>query len=215
MVFCGSEFAIISAVSRIADEPEPLSLMPGPSMTLSRCAPAMTTLSVFLPGSSAMTLWSTRVSAGSTSTNAVEPAAARAPPWAKPAPTTGTAGSPTPPGGPRGGPAAGHPRDRGGTRRRQGLALGEAGADHGDGVLHHRAVGEAGRVADEQLRPVRRVALVEDDHRLRAGLLGEERLVAEGAGAALDERDVGVAGEVDGGEGRGLADAGGGAGRGT
>ena len=49
-------FAINSAVSNSAAEPEPLSLIPGPSMTLSRWAPAITTLSSFLPGSSAMTL---------------------------------------------------------------------------------------------------------------------------------------------------------------
>src|SRR4028118_2382954 len=148
MVFCGSEFAIISAVSRIADEPEPLSLMPGPSMTLSRCAPAMTTLSVFLPGSSAMTLWSTRVSAGSTSPNAGGPAAARAP---------GVAGGGVGvrPGRRRedlGGDAGlggEHLHERGGTRRRQGLALGEAGADHGDGGLPHRAVGGGGRGGGE------------------------------------------------------------------
>ena len=45
-----------SAVSSSAAEPEPLSLIPGPSITLSRCAPAITTLSVFLPSSSAITL---------------------------------------------------------------------------------------------------------------------------------------------------------------
>ena len=81
----------MSAVSSSAAEPEPLSLMPGPSMTLSRCAPAITTLSSFLPGSSAMTLKSVRVSAGSTSTNAVDPAWDRATPSAKLAPTTGIA----------------------------------------------------------------------------------------------------------------------------
>src|ERR1700753_3328378 len=39
---CG-ELPSCSAVSRTAATPEPLSLMPGPSGTLSRCAPAMTT----------------------------------------------------------------------------------------------------------------------------------------------------------------------------
>src|SRR5687767_6836042 len=36
--------AICSAVSRIAAEPDPLSLIPGPAGTESRCAPAITTL---------------------------------------------------------------------------------------------------------------------------------------------------------------------------
>ena len=38
--------AICSAVSSCAAEPEPLSLMPGPSITESRCAPDTTTRSV-------------------------------------------------------------------------------------------------------------------------------------------------------------------------
>ena len=88
-MFCGFRLAIIRAVSRSAADPEPLSLIPGPSMTLSRWAPAMTTLSSFLPSSSAITLKSVRVSAGSTSTSAVEPGWARATPLAKLAPTTG------------------------------------------------------------------------------------------------------------------------------
>jgi hypothetical protein len=67
-VFSGSELAIISAVSSSPAEPDPLSLMPGPSMTLSRWAPAITTLSSSLPGSSAITLTFSRISDGGTST---------------------------------------------------------------------------------------------------------------------------------------------------
>ena len=89
MVFSVGTLAIISAVSRSADEPEPLSLIPGPSMTLSRWAPAITTLSSLRPSSSAMTLKSVRVSAGSTSTKAIDPGADSATPSAKLAPTTG------------------------------------------------------------------------------------------------------------------------------
>jgi hypothetical protein len=40
----GLTLAICSATSRMAADPEPLSLMPGPAWTESRCAPAMTTL---------------------------------------------------------------------------------------------------------------------------------------------------------------------------
>ena len=79
----------MSAVSRSAAEPEPSSFIPGPSITLSRWAPAITTLSVFLPSSSAITLKSVRVSDGRTLTNAVEPGCDSATPSAKLAPTTG------------------------------------------------------------------------------------------------------------------------------
>ena len=48
--------ASCSADSSSAALPEPLSLMPGPSSTESRCAPAMTTLLSFLPFFSASTL---------------------------------------------------------------------------------------------------------------------------------------------------------------
>ena len=41
----GLTFSICSAISRIVPEPEPLSLMPGPSSTPSRCAPTTITLS--------------------------------------------------------------------------------------------------------------------------------------------------------------------------
>ena len=41
------KLAICSAISRMVAEPLPLSLMPGPASTLSRCAPTTTTL----PGS--------------------------------------------------------------------------------------------------------------------------------------------------------------------
>ena len=55
-VFCGLWFASCSATSRIAALPDPLSLMPGPASTESRCAPAITTLFSFLPFFSAITL---------------------------------------------------------------------------------------------------------------------------------------------------------------
>ena len=55
-VFSGFSFEICWAISSSAAEPLPLSLMPGPACTESRCAPAITTLSSFVPGSSAMTL---------------------------------------------------------------------------------------------------------------------------------------------------------------
>jgi hypothetical protein len=42
----GSVFCIASAISRIVPLPETLSLMPGPSSTLSRWAPTTMTLSV-------------------------------------------------------------------------------------------------------------------------------------------------------------------------
>jgi hypothetical protein len=92
-VFCGFTLAIISAVSSRAAEPEPLSLMPGPAVTLSRWAPAITTLSSLVPGSSAITLTSVRVCDGGTRTCAVEPGWASATPLAKLAPTTGMVGS--------------------------------------------------------------------------------------------------------------------------
>ena len=78
------------------------------------------------------------------------------------------------------------------------------------GRLRPREVEEAG-VAEEQAQPVVAlddVALVEDDDRLGAGVLGVLRLQAEGAGAALDQRDVGVAAEIERGEVRGLTPAG-------
>jgi hypothetical protein len=43
-VFCGWTWAICNATSRSAALPEPLSLIPGPARTESRCAPAITTL---------------------------------------------------------------------------------------------------------------------------------------------------------------------------
>src|SRR3954467_12986462 len=139
--------------------------MPGPSMTLSRWAPAMTTLSAFLPGRSAITLSAVRVSGGSTFTNALEPSALRATPWSKLAPTTGMPcvtgpgapgiGSPTPPAPPtiRSPPAGGV----GGRRRRRpaGGRPGAAPGGRGDPPL-----GVGG------------VALVEDDHGLGARLFG-------------------------------------------
>jgi hypothetical protein len=62
---------------------------PWEDVKLSRWAPAITTLSSFLPGSSAITLKSVRRSGGTTSMNAVEPGWDRATPSAKLAPTTG------------------------------------------------------------------------------------------------------------------------------
>jgi hypothetical protein len=52
----GFTLAIWRAVSRIAALPEPLSLMPGPAFTESRCAPTMTTLFALPPTDSASTL---------------------------------------------------------------------------------------------------------------------------------------------------------------
>src|SRR5690349_15143271 len=46
-----------SAASRTAAEPVPLSLMPGPDDTLSRCAPVITTCSGSPPGQSATRLY--------------------------------------------------------------------------------------------------------------------------------------------------------------
>ena len=60
-----------------AADPLPLSLIPGPSGTESRWAPAMTTLSSFFPRSSAITFCSVRV-AMNVSTRAVDPACASA-----------------------------------------------------------------------------------------------------------------------------------------
>ncbi len=73
-VFCGLSLAICSATSSRAAEPLPLSLMPGPACTESRCAPAITTLLLLVPRSSAITFTCGRLSGGSTSTRAVEPA---------------------------------------------------------------------------------------------------------------------------------------------
>ncbi len=53
---CG-ELPSCTAVSSMAATPEPLSLMPGPSGTLSRCAPVMTTSCVDPVLVCAMTLW--------------------------------------------------------------------------------------------------------------------------------------------------------------
>ncbi len=66
-----------------------MSLMPGPAWTESRCAPAITTLSSFMPFSSAMTLTCGRCSGALTTMRAVDPGWARATPSAKLAPTTG------------------------------------------------------------------------------------------------------------------------------
>ena len=81
-VFCGLTFAICSAISRSAADPLPLSLMPGPACTESRCAPAMTTLSSLTPGSSAMTFFCGRCSGAGTKTFAVDPSWERATPCA-------------------------------------------------------------------------------------------------------------------------------------
>ena len=88
-VFCGFSLAMFSAISSRAAEPLPLSLMPGPAWTESRWAPAITTLSLLVPGSSAITFTCGRSSGGSTTMNAVEPACASAAPSANEAPTTG------------------------------------------------------------------------------------------------------------------------------
>jgi hypothetical protein len=74
------------------------------------------------------------------------------------------------------------------------LTVGEAGAHHRDGG---RGRGER---PDDQSLTVGRVALVEDDDRLGAGGLGVGCLVREGAGATLDQRDVGGPAEVQPGE---------------
>ena len=55
-------FAICSATSRMVAEPLPLSLMPGPSVTESRWAPTITTLSGSPPLDSAKTFWVVRTS---------------------------------------------------------------------------------------------------------------------------------------------------------
>ncbi len=55
-MFHGFTFAIWIAVSRMAADPEPLSWIPGPALTESRCAPTTTTLLSLRPGSSASTL---------------------------------------------------------------------------------------------------------------------------------------------------------------
>ena len=61
-MLAGLTLAIWMAVSSSAALPEPLSLMPAPSWTESRCAPAMTTLSSLPERVSAITLYATRVS---------------------------------------------------------------------------------------------------------------------------------------------------------
>ena len=53
---------ICSAVSRMVAEPLPLSLMPGPSTTESRCAPTTTVRPLRPVGVSAITLYVGRVS---------------------------------------------------------------------------------------------------------------------------------------------------------
>jgi hypothetical protein len=56
-VLRGFTFAIWIAVSRIAAEPEPLSLIPGPALTESRCAPTVILFaSPLSPGSVALML---------------------------------------------------------------------------------------------------------------------------------------------------------------
>ena len=94
-----------------------------------------------------------------------------------------------------------HVRGRAGLGQR--LAVGEAGADHRD-------VGVESGASVPTIRPSRGrvVALVEDDHGLGAGGLGVERLDGERAGAALDQRDVVGAAEVEAGEVGRLAAAG-------
>jgi len=77
-------------------------------------------------------------------------------------------------------------------------------ADDRDGDGAGRLLAER---ADDQVQAPGVVALVEDDHRLGAGLLRVERLDAELAGAPLDEDDVGVAAQVEAGEVLGLAAA--------
>ena len=54
--------AISSAISRMVEEPLPLSLMPGPAITESRWAPTTTTRSSLPVGESARTLLVVRVS---------------------------------------------------------------------------------------------------------------------------------------------------------
>ena len=72
-MFCGLFLAMFCAISSSDADPEPLSLMPGPAWTESRCAPAITTLSSLTPGSSAMTFFCGRCSGAGTKTFAVEP----------------------------------------------------------------------------------------------------------------------------------------------
>ena len=146
-MFSGLTFDICWATSSSEADPLPLSLMPGPACTESRCAPAITTLSSFVPVSSAITFFCGRCSGRGT-----DDACRR-------------------------------------SRLREGDTLIEARADDGDAVRHGRAIGPRRRVAT--MSPaVGRVALVEDDDRFGARLLGEERLVTEVARTALDQRDV-------------------------
>jgi len=87
--------AISSAISRMVDEPLPLSLMPGPAITESRWAPTTTTRSALPVGESAMMLRVVRVGSISvtvatwTTTGPAWVWAYRAAPSAKLRPTTG------------------------------------------------------------------------------------------------------------------------------
>ena len=84
-------FRIWTAVSRMAATPEPLSLMPGPAGTLSRCAPTITMLFAFPLRVVASTLWSVpSVSVESTLSRTVVPGVlASSLPTAKSAKTIG------------------------------------------------------------------------------------------------------------------------------
>ena len=88
IVFCGSSFDSVWPSSSSAAEPDPLSLMPGPAGTESRCAPAITTLSSLTPGSSAITFFCGWFSMN-IDTVAVEPGCASADPAANDVLTTG------------------------------------------------------------------------------------------------------------------------------
>ena len=101
------------------------------------------------------------------------------------------------------------PGRRAGLRQR--LTGGKGRADDRDGDVRRGAVLELADVADEQALPVRRVALVEDDHGLGAGVLRVEGLEGEEARAPLDQGDVVRSAEVEPGEVGDLATAGAGA----
>ena len=78
-----------------------------------------------------------------------------------------------------------------------GHRLGVEGGGVGEAQADHRDLEGAAEGADEQLLTTR-VALVEDDDRVVAGLNGVGRLLREGAGAALDERDPRLVGRGGG-----------------
>ena len=61
---------------------------------------------------------------------------------------------------------------------------------HGERRERHRDRRDARQASREHDRATRSVALVEDDHARRAGVLGVRHLLAERAGAPLDERDA-------------------------